>query len=205
MTPSPNDLRLFLDVNHFAQGTTWLHAPLDLFATYGIVLFAGLLAVGWFRARREGAARMAAVVWAGLGTVLAVVLNQPLVQLFHEARPYASLHEILVLAPHTTDFGFPSDHSTMAGAVTAGLFLVDPVLGSVSLVLALVMAFARVYIAAHYPFDVLAGLALGVAVVLVGYLLFRTSLARLVTRLAHTTLRPLISAAVPGAGDGPSR
>lgn len=86
MTPSPTDTDLFLVINHFAQRTTWLHAPLKLYAEYGIVLFAGLLVVGWLVARREGLAQMSALIWAGLGMVVAVTVNQPLVQLFHEAR-----------------------------------------------------------------------------------------------------------------------
>ena len=193
VTPSPTNTNLFLAINRFAQHTPSLHSPLTLYAEYGILIFAGLLAAGWFVARRQGVAKMAAVAWAGIGTVVAVAVNQPLVQLFHEARPYTNLHGILVLAQPSTDYSFPSDHSTMAGAVTAGLFLVDPLLGAVSLVLALVMAFSRVYIAAHYPYDVLAGLAVGATVVLVGYLVVRSPLTRLVARMADTRLRPLVT------------
>jgi membrane-associated phospholipid phosphatase len=65
-----------------------------------------------------------------------------------------------VLATPTTDPGFPSDHATVAGAVTAELFLVNRTLGWVSALAAAMMAFSRVYIAAHYPFDVAAGLLL---------------------------------------------
>lgn len=78
--------------------------------------------------------------------------------------------------------------------MTAGLFLVDPVLGSVSLVFALVKAFARVYTAAHYPYDVLAGLAAGAAVVLLGHLVVRKPLTQLTTSMAGTRLRPLVTA-----------
>ena len=193
MNPSPSDTTLFLEINGFAQRTAWLHAPLAMYAKFGILLFAGLLVAGWWVARRRGITRMAALISAGLGTVLAVTVNQPLVQLFHEARPYTQLHQILVLAQPSTDFGFPSDHGTMAGAVTAGLFLVDPLLGSVSLLLALLMAFSRVYIAAHYPADVLAGLLLGAAVVLVGHLVVREPLTQVVRRLAGTRLQPLVT------------
>lgn len=193
MTPSPSDTSLFLHINQFAQETAWLHGALTLFASYGILLFAALLAAGWLMARRAGFASMAALAWAGLGTLVAVAVNQPLVQFFHESRPYTNLGEILVLAQPTTDYGFPSDHATMAGAVTAGLLLVDPLLGAISLVLALVMAFSRVYIAAHYPYDVLAGLAVGTAVVLLGHLVVHKRLTQLVATVAGTRLRPLVA------------
>jgi undecaprenyl-diphosphatase len=41
------------------------------------------------------------------------------------------------------------------------------------------MAFTRVYVAAHYPWDVLAGLALGAAVALLGWLLLAAPLTTL--------------------------
>ena len=45
---------LFLTVNGFARSTPWLHGPLGVYAGYGLVLFAGLLIVGWWIARRDG-------------------------------------------------------------------------------------------------------------------------------------------------------
>ena len=100
---------------------------------------------------------MAAALWAPLGTLIAVGINQPIADLVGEERPYAILPDILVLAQHTTDPAFASDHAVMAGAVTAGMFLVSRRLGLVAAAAAVLMAFARVYIAAHYPIDVLAG------------------------------------------------
>jgi membrane-associated phospholipid phosphatase len=116
----------------------------------------------------------------------------------HERRPYESLTDILVLATPTTDPAFPSDHATMAGAVAAGLFLVNRKLGVVAALAALLMAFSRVYIAAHYPMDVAAGLLLGAAVTLGGWVLLRRVLIRLVARAQRTRLRSLLVAA-PGA------
>ena len=53
------------------------------------------------------------------------------------------------------------------------------------------MAFARVYIAAHYPIDVLSGLGLGIAVALVGGLIVRRPLITVVVRLRSSRLRIL--------------
>ena len=99
--------------------------------------------------------------------------------LFAEARPYATHPGLLRLADPTRDFSFPSDHAVMAGAVTAGLLLVSRRLGLVAAAAAVLMAFSRVYIAAHYPWDVLAGLGLGAAVVVLGWLLLRPPLIAL--------------------------
>ena len=189
---------LFLSVNDFARSTPWLHGPLTLYAGYGLVVFAGLLVAGWWIARKAAdPARMAAALWALAGMLLALAVNQPIVAAVNEARPYASLPDILVLATPTTDPGFPSDHAMVAGAVTAGLFLVDRRLGWVTAAAAALMAFSRVYLAAHYPLDVVVGLLLGAAVSLAGYFLVRRVLLRLVRAVQDSRLRPLVTAS-PG-------
>ena len=181
-------------VNRLARDTGWLHGPVVAYATYGVILFAGLLVVGWWLARRSGSARRtAAAVWAGIGTVLAVGLN--LVSLVHEARPYTVIPHALLLVPASADPSFPSDHATMAGAVAAGLFLVNRRLGVIAGALALLMGFARVYVGAHYPIDVAAGLAVGAAVVLLGYAAIRPLLVPVVDALGRSRLRPLVLAA----------
>ncbi len=187
---------MFDDINELARDTGWLHAPMVGFARYGVVLFGLLLVVGWWLARDRGPATsrtMAAAIWAGLATVLAVAVNQPLVHGFGEARPYTDHPHLLVLATRSSDFSFPSDHAVMAGAVAAGVWLVDRRLGVVAAVAAAVLGFSRVYIAAHYPHDVLAGFAVGIAVVLLGWLVLSRPLTWLVTRLEHTPLRPLLA------------
>ena len=186
---------LFLSVNDFARSTPWLQGPATLVAGYGLVVFAALLLAGWWIARRDGdPIRMAAAVWAPLGTLLAVAVNQPIVALVHEQRPYDALTGIIVLATPTTDPGFPSDHATAAGAVMTGLFLVNRTLGWIAALAAAAMAFSRVYIAAHYPLDVAAGLLLGAAVTLLGWILVRRLLLRLVEGVRDTGLRPLLIA-----------
>jgi membrane-associated phospholipid phosphatase len=166
------------------------------YATYGPVCFALLLLGGWWTGRRRGDARaVAASVWAPVATLLAVGINQPIVSLVDEPRPYVTQHPLLVLATRSSDPSFPSDHAVMAGAATAGLFLVTRgLLAWITTLSALLLAFARVYIAAHYPHDVAVGL-LGAAVTLLGWLLLRDVLTRLISWLQATRLRPLVTAA----------
>lgn len=182
-------------INSFAVATPWLQAPINAYATYGIVCFAVLLLGGWWLARRRDDPRaMAAAVWAPVATVLAVGINQPIVSLVGEPRPYVTLHPPLVLATRSADPAFPSDHAMMAGAATAGVFLVTRgLLAWITALAALLLAFARVYIAAHYPHDVAAGLLVGAAVALLGWLLLRGLLTRLVRWLQSTRLRPLVT------------
>jgi undecaprenyl-diphosphatase len=136
---------------------------------------------------------VAAALSAGLATVLAVALNQPVVNVIHEARPYTDHPDILVLAHRSTDYGFPSDHAVMAGAAATGLLLYARRLGVIAAALAVLLAFSRVYIAAHYPHDVVAGLLFGAAVALLGWRLLARPLTALVHRARHTRLRPLLT------------
>lgn len=185
----------FLRVNAFAQATGWLHAPVRGWAEYGVAAFALLLLAGWWLARRSGeSTRVAAALWAPMGMLLAIGLNQPLGHAVAEPRPYTVLPHVLLLVPRTTDFAFPSDHAVMAGAVAAGLWWVDRRLGIVATIAAVLMAFARVYVGAHYPGDVLVGLALGALVTAMGLVVVRPLLVRLVRALGRTRLGPLLVA-----------
>jgi len=190
------DHDLFLHINDFARATGWLHPVGVAWANYGIVVFAALLLMGCWRARRRtDPAVMAAALWEPLATVLAVTINQPIAAMVAEPRPYNALPGILVLAHRSIDPSFPSDHAVMAGAVAASLFLVDRLLGAIATVAAALMAFARVYIGAHYPIDVLAGLVLGSAVALIGWLIVRRALTKIVAWLSGSRLRGLVTPA----------
>ena len=86
------DHELFLHINSFARATGALHPLVKGWATYGIAVFAALMLMGWWRARRRNdSSVMAAALWAPLATVLAVTINQPIVALVAEPRPYTSI------------------------------------------------------------------------------------------------------------------
>jgi undecaprenyl-diphosphatase len=168
--------RLLLDINHLSRSTPWLHGPLTAYARYGLVLFALVLVAGVLASRHRSSRALAAAAWAPIAMLIALELNQPLGRAVHEQRPYDTHHGMLVLVARTTDFSFPSDHAVMAGAVTAGLLLVSWRVGLVAAALGLLMVFTRVYVGAHYPWDVVAGFAFGAAVAVVGWLVLRVPL-----------------------------
>ncbi len=189
-----SNLSVFLPINAFARATPWLQGPMLDIAQYGVVAFVVLLGLGWWVARRSGdTARQAAALWAPIGTLLAVALNQPLAAMIGEPRPVVAAPGALILLPGAGDPGMPSDHATMAGAVTVGLLLVSRRLGAVSAAAALLLTFSRVYVGAHFPLDVLVGLCTGAAISLLGYLVVRPWLIRAVRAVGRTRLRPLLT------------
>lgn len=181
-------------VNHLARTTPWLHAPARLYAEYGVVVFAALLLASWWLARRDGdLRRVTAALAAPLGALTALWVNQFLVALVAEPRPYTAQPHVLVLVSRSSDYSFPSDHAVVAGAVAVGVLLADRRLGLLTAVLAVLMACARVYVGAHFPLDVAAGLVVGGVVAVLFYVLARPVILRLVDLLSRTPARALLT------------
>ncbi len=162
------DDRIFKWANHLADRTPWLHTIATTYATYGVGLFAVLLLLAWWDARRADhpAAAVAAVTWAGAAALVGALAVQLIGAPIDRARPTAVLHGTHLLLDRTADFSFPSDHGTATAAVAFGLIVAGSRLrhrwyGPVAVVLALLMGLDRLYVGAHYPTDVIAGFALG--------------------------------------------
>jgi membrane-associated phospholipid phosphatase len=189
------DRSLYKAINRFADRTSWAHGFFRLYAKDGVVLLALLLVVGWWlgRNREPSVSGVGAAVWAGAGALLALAINQPIGAAVSRARPYTVIPNMHLLVDKTSDFSFPSDHATVAGAVAAGLWLVNRRLGLVAAVAAIVMAFARVYVGAHYVGDVVAGLLLGAIVTLALSRIAAKVIEPILRALMKTPLRPLVT------------
>jgi undecaprenyl-diphosphatase len=191
------ELQLLATINDFARSTPWLHLPVLLLSTYATVVYVVLWVGMWWVARQQAGPRaMAAALWAPIGVVAASLVAQPVSHLVDERRPCRELSNIEAIGKCGKGASFPSDHAVAAGAVAVGLLLVSRrLLAWIGVLAALLIAFSRLYLGVHYPHDVLAGLVLGAVVSLVGWLVLRVVLTRIVAGLGRTRLRPLFSSA----------
>lgn len=193
------DSRLYRHVNRFADRTRWLHGAMSAYAKYGVALFGVLLLAVWLRGRAAGALRLeAGAVWAGAAALVALGVGQVIGHAVGRQRPYAVLSGVHVLVPRTTDVSFPSDHALAVGAVAIGLLVVDRAVGLVAVGLALLMALARVYVGAHYPGDVAAGLLIGGGIAAAGAVVVIPAVERVLRRLLVVPGVPLLVGARSG-------
>ncbi|MEK6967776.1 MAG: phosphatase PAP2 family protein [Nanoarchaeota archaeon] len=91
-------------------------------------------------------------------TLLAWIISQGLKLVFARARP-----EVLWL-DSVSGFSLPSTHATIAFATIPLLFVFFPSARLLTLAIASLIGFSRVYVGVHYPSDVIFGALLGLAI-----------------------------------------
>jgi undecaprenyl-diphosphatase len=161
------DWSLFHVVNSLAGHSRVLDAFFALCAqglAYLLVLMVATLWVTPAESERSTLRRQQIVIYAVAAALLALGINQLIGLAWFRPRPFAS-HHVTLLLPRSTDASFPSDHAAGGFALTVTVLLARDRwarrLGWLMLALAALLAFARVFVGTHYPFDVLAGALIG--------------------------------------------
>lgn len=149
---------LFLLLNAPAHPNAWVVLLAQFMAMLPQWLIPLLLVIGWLKGdsdRRKGL--LAATITAGV----ALSLNQVIGLFWQHPRPFMiGLGNTLI--PHVADSSFPSDHMTLICAVAFSL-LWYPALrqtGRLLLCLSLPVAWARIYLGVHFPFDMLGAMVI---------------------------------------------
>ncbi|MEU1318618.1 phosphatase PAP2 family protein [Streptomyces tibetensis] len=175
------------------RSPAWLDGIVSVWSTYGLALFAVLMVVGWWRARRVGARAALIALGAPVTVVVAYAVNDALKLVVREDRPCQSLRVVTLEAcPAPGDWSFPSNHAAIAAAAAVALLFVSRRLGTVAVVAACAMAASRVWVGAHYPHDVVAGGLVGALVAFLLTAAVRRHPDAVARRLTATRLRPLL-------------
>ncbi len=97
-----------------------------------------------------------------VGLILSLLIGNILLKpLCARIRPFAYREEIELLIKTPLDYSFPSGH-TLASFISATIFLIkERKIGYGALILAVLIAFSRLYLYVHFPTDVLASVVLG--------------------------------------------
>lgn len=124
------------------------------------------------KTRKTGAAM-------GVAMLLGLIIGNGIIKnLVMRPRPFntigtAVLKQNLLIDP-PTDWSFPSGHTLSSFAAATAICKDHAVLGCAAFVMAILIAFSRLYLQVHYPSDVLAGALLGFLLGLLGCTIVKT-------------------------------
>jgi undecaprenyl-diphosphatase len=82
-------------------------------------------------------------------------------------RPCNALPDVRLLAGCSSSFSMPSSHAANFGAAALHLSIHYPRVAPILVGMALLVAYSRVYVGVHYPFDVAVGLGVGLLCALI--------------------------------------
>lgn len=114
--------------------------------------------------------RKAGIIVAAAFLMDLILCNLILKNLVARVRPYDVNTAIAILIKKPLDFSFPSGHTAASFAAMTALFLAKMKKAWIAaLVLAVLIAFSRLYFYVHYPTDVLGGAIVGILSGIIGY------------------------------------
>ncbi len=128
-------------------------------------LLSAILLIVFPKTRKIGITALAAIA-------VSFVLSQLVIKnIVGRVRPFEyfdwNLALMLVDIPH--DSSFPSSHTSVSVAAGLAILFCDKKFGIPAVIIAVLVAFSRLYLFVHYPSDVLAGIILGTIVAVAAY------------------------------------
>ncbi|MFL1377417.1 phosphatase PAP2 family protein [Nocardiopsis protaetiae] len=195
-------------VIEFAAGLDpWVQQAAYVGTDLFLVVFAVLFLAAWWRARSIDSRLVGLALFAPVATVIAYGVSRTVKSFFEQLRPCQAMTDLTTIAScdPVGDWSFPSNHAAIAGAAAAAVIIAWKRVAPIAAAFAVLEAFSRVFVGAHYPHDVTVGLLLGAAVATAVSLAVARPLTALVDRVAENDLlRPLVRSASAGAAPLPA-
>lgn len=166
------DVTLFYALHGLTGHVEWFDT-LMLFAADGFDLVVIILAITTllviydprpdlkYTDRREIIQRVKGFGEVTLATFVSWAVVDSLKILFTAPRPFIALPDVTPLFYYGGFDSFPSAHAALFGALAVALFIYKRKLGVIFGVFALLIGFSRIVVGIHFPFDILAGYAIG--------------------------------------------
>ncbi len=124
------------------------------------LMFAGLVIL-WFI---DGKIKKEQVIHALLASFIAWTIAEVMKRIFNTPRPFDINHLQTFTATLPLDPAFPSGHSATVFALAVTVWFHDRKVGLIFVILAALVAWARVAANVHFPIDVFVGAIIGTAV-----------------------------------------
>lgn len=187
---------LTLDTEYLIAAQTLIPAQYAHFLAISgefVVIWVALLLVGsWLYGafKKDNSYKLASLHIFGL--IAAVFIIYSIINFgIPQWRPHPSLvlqgMNIAPLIPHPTDNSFPSGHALFSTAAIAGivLYIKNPIITTITILLATITLSSRVLGGVHYPGDILGGIFFG----LIGVLLFKNITHKIIEKIAPKIIK----------------
>ena len=169
----------FTAINSLAGKNLLLDAFMIFSAQYLVYIIPIILLYLWFRKSNEDK-KFSLFLFSS--TLLAIIIAAVISVLYYHPRPFV-IGLGTQLISHAPDSSFPSDHtSAMFGFAIPFLFFKRYKSGTVLVILASLVGFARVFVGVHFPFDIIGGFFVGVAATYILYI-FRNTLFKYFSKI----------------------
>jgi len=163
------DRTLFFAINRGMENS-FLNTVMPIITSYDTWIPIGVIIFGYliWKNPRQGIFVFFVVL---LAVSLSDLINHRVLKAtFERIRPCNALPDVHLLTGCSGSFSFPSSHAVNSFCLASTLWFFEKKFLIFGIIAASLVAFSRVYVGVHYPFDVSVGALIGVAI---GYTVYR--------------------------------